>query len=75
MKVNLIIELNEKHRDTLNKSDLWFRDVDISIIPNIGWSYEFMDNNESYYGEIIKIEVYKNPSKNEEKLFITIEEY
>ncbi len=72
MKANFIIELNEKHRDTLNKSYLWFRDVDINITPMINWSYKFMDNDESYYGEIIKIEVFKTPSTNEEELYITI---
>lgn len=74
MKATFIIELNEKHRNAMNNSQLLFEDVDISIIPSIGWRYEYIDNDKSYYGKVIAMEIYKNPSKNEEELYITIEE-
>ncbi len=75
MKATFIIELNRKHRNSLNKPELWFRDVDISVIPSVGWSYQYMDEDEPYYGEITKIEVFKNPSENKEILYIGIKEY
>jgi hypothetical protein len=34
-----------------------------------------MDEDEPYYGEITKIEVFKNPSENKEILYIGIKEY
>jgi hypothetical protein len=74
MKATFIIELNEKHRNAMNNSQLLFEDVDISIIPSIGWRYEYIDNDKSYYGKVIAMEIYKNSSKNEEELYITIEE-
>lgn len=76
MKANFIIELNEKHSDAMNKTKLMFNDVDISIIPNIGWCYEYVDYGyKSYYGKVIGMEVHRNQSTNEEELYITIEGY
>ena len=76
MKANFIIELNEKHADAMGNTQLFFEDVDISIIPSIGWRYEYVGYGyKSYYGKVIGMEVHKNQSANEEELYITIEEY
>jgi len=75
MKATFSIILNKEHRNALHKTELWFKDVDISVIPSVGWTYQYKDNGESYYGKITKIEVFKNPSKNEEILYIDINEY
>lgn len=74
MKANFIIELNEKHVNTMNNTQLFFEDIDISIIPSVGWRYGYDDNDNSYYGKVTTMEIYKNPSKNIEELYITIKE-
>ena len=63
MKATFSIILNKEHRNALHKTELWFKDVDISVIPSVGWTYQYKDNGESYYGKISKLKYSKTLQK------------
>lgn len=75
MKVQLIILLNEKHREKENRSESNFT-TQLQRVPNIGEYFEYTSGGKVfYYGEVTKVETFKDDCQNEEKIFVTIREF
>lgn len=75
MKVRLIVYLNKEHIESKNDTELRFT-TELKRIPNIGEYFEYAsEDNCHYYGEIIKVETFKDDCENEEEIYITINEF
>ena len=77
MEVRLIILLNEKHRkeEDYRHSERDFT-TELQRVPNIDESFEYTyDGKTNYYGEVIRIETYKDDLKCVEHLYVTIKEF
>ena len=75
MEARLIIYLNKEHIEDLDDTDLRFT-TELQRIPNIGEYFEYSsEDKHHYYGEIIKVETFKDDCNNVERIYITINEF
>lgn len=75
MEVRLIILLNEGHREKESRSERGFT-TQLQRVPNIGEYFEYTSGDKIfYYGEVTKVETFKDDGKCVEHLYITIKEF
>ena len=75
MEVRLIIYLNKEHIEDLDDTDLRFT-TQLQRVPNIGEYFEYTSGDKTfYYGEVIKVETFKDDGKCVEHLYVTIKEF
>ena len=75
MEVQLEIIIKKNNRESGSINEMVFTTI-LQRIPNIGENFEYRYNKDiSYYGEVIRVEAFKDDCNNVERIYITIKEF
>ena len=75
MEVQLEIIIKKNNSESGSICEIVFT-TELHRIPNIGENFEYRYNKEiSYYGEVIRVETYKDDFKCKEHVYVTIKEF